>query len=345
MGHLNRCLAYARRIRDRLRPVFFSLASAIEVIEGMGFEAEYFVSHFWSGNSTFAWNSELAIRLGMLLERIEPQAVVFDGPWPYQGFAAAVRAYAGSPALVWSNRGLLKAGARTSTMDDRIFDLVLQPGELGSIRTETVAGNGQRKVLVPPVCLLDESELLERADARKALGLPLDGRHVLFSLGPGNLKDVAGIGHGLVRAFEAAGFDVAWARPPISVRDVELPPRVRPLSVYPLARYLRAFDAFVGAAGYNSCCEVVQAGIPALLVPNEQLADDQLRRARLVAGIVPAVVSACETAQQQRDAVRELLGLMSHGGSSEGRGSIPMNGAALAAEEILSLCQQRARMS
>ena len=31
-GHLSRCLAYARRIQGRARPVFFAWASAIEVI-------------------------------------------------------------------------------------------------------------------------------------------------------------------------------------------------------------------------------------------------------------------------------------------------------------------------
>lgn len=339
MGHLNRCLAYARRVADRARPVFFSLASAIEIIEGMGFEADYFVSHFWSGNSTFAWNSELAVRLGLMLERVRPVAVVFDGPWPYQGFAAALQAYGGSPALVWSNRGLLKTGARAPTVDEKIFDLVLQPGELGVAGVESTTKDAQKRVLVPPVCLLDDAELLDRTAARSALGLPTKGRQVLFSLGPGNLKDVAGIGHGLIRAFETEGFEVSWARPPISVRDVALPSGVRPLSVYPLVRYLRAFDAFVGAAGYNTCCEVVQAGIPTLLVPNEQLTDDQSRRAHRVAGITPAVVSACETTEQQRVAVTELLGLMEQGDCTDVRISIPMNGATRAAEEILALCQ------
>jgi len=46
MGHLNRRLAYARQLKGRARSVFFSLASTIEMIEEMGFEADYFVSHF-----------------------------------------------------------------------------------------------------------------------------------------------------------------------------------------------------------------------------------------------------------------------------------------------------------
>lgn len=143
------------------------------------------------------------------------------------------------------------------------------------------------------------------------------------------------------RIFEAAGFQVVWARAPISVRNVELPSGLIPLSVYPLARYLRAFDAFVGAAGYNTCCELVQSGIPALLVPNALLADDQVRRAQMVAGVMPAVVSACETEEQRNVALDELLRLTAREGVKGA--PIPMNGASLAADEIMAVVAGRGR--
>lgn len=63
MGHLSTCLGYANRLRGRARPVFFSLASAIETIHEMGFEADYFVSRFWSRASGWAWDRQLALRL------------------------------------------------------------------------------------------------------------------------------------------------------------------------------------------------------------------------------------------------------------------------------------------
>ncbi len=341
MGHLNRCLSYALRMRGRARSVFFSLASAIELIEGMGFEADYFVSPYWSTSSIFAWNSELAVRFGMMLERVRPDVIVFDGTWPFQGFLAACEAY-GSPALVWSNRGLLKEGAKTVPVDEALFDLVVQPGELGAQESEAALKGGGVRAVVPPVCVLEGDELLDRAAAREALGLAADGHFVLFALGPGNLKDVAGIGHGLIRNFEAAGFKVVWVRAPISVRDLELPARVMPLTVYPLARYLRAFDAFVGAAGYNTCCELVQAGVPALLVPNAQLADDQVRRAHMVADVIPAVVSACETDDERDTAVRELLGMLNT--TQRKRAATSMNGATLVADRILALAVGKERV-
>lgn len=57
-GHLSRCLAYARRMQGRAKPVFFSLASALEIIQDMGFEADYFVSPFWSRSHINAWNRD-----------------------------------------------------------------------------------------------------------------------------------------------------------------------------------------------------------------------------------------------------------------------------------------------
>ena len=339
LGHMNRCLAYARRLRGRARPVFFSLASAIEIIEEMGFEADYLVSPFWSRTGKYTWNRELSIRLGMMLEQVQPQVVVFDGTWPFHGFMDACVSY-GVRHLVWSNRGLHKSDMTPVSVSESSFDLVLEPGEIGThfeVEKESAPG---RRVKLPPVTLLRNEEVMTRAEARSALGLSPDAAYALFSLGPGNLKDVSGIGHGLIEEMRGKGYTVLWARAPISVRDVPLPGSVQPLSVYPLARYMRAFDVFVGAAGYNSCCEVIQSQVPSLLVPNTELVDDQALRARMVAEHAPAVVSPCETREQRTDAVRRLLTLVD--GASERTVSFDMDGAERGADEILALMGREA---
>jgi UDP:flavonoid glycosyltransferase YjiC (YdhE family) len=235
---------------------------------------------------------------------------------------------------------LLKSDAPSATVDEGVFDLVIQPGELGTSLGESKLAGGGKKITVPPVCLLENKELLDRAAAREELGLNVEDGYVLFSLGPGNLKDVSGIGHNLIRLFQSAGFQVIWTKAPISVQDVELPPGVRSISKYPLVRWMRAFDVFVGAAGYNTCCEVVQAQIPCLLVPNKQLVDDQARRAQMVAQLIPAVVSACETEGERVDSIEKLLGFM-QSGTKQGSNSLQMNGAAVAADEIFALAQAR----
>ena len=155
----------------------------MEIVEDMGFEGDYFVSLFWSANTTYDWNCELAVLFGMMLERTRPDVVVLaHGPsrafWRLAGPTDAAQA------------GLVKSGIAEKRRQNR-------PG-------------GQ-------------------------LGLRPEGRYALFSLGPGNLKDVSGPILRLVREIQDAGFAVLWACVPISMRDVELPATVQQLSTYPLA--------------------------------------------------------------------------------------------------------------
>lgn len=334
-GHLSRCLSYARRLVGRAEPVFFSLASAVEVIHEMGFEADYFVSRFWSSTRARAWNRELARRLGMVLERVRPEMVVFDGPAPYPGFLDAVRTW-GVPRMVWSNRGLFKRFQPSQPVSERAFDLVIEPGEVGSAYAVRHASLPGRRVCVPPVTVLADDELPSAESARAALGLAPNRRHILFSLGSGNLWDASSIGLDLVRKMQARGYTVAWARPPISVKDLPLPEGVIPVDVYPLGRCLPAFDALVSAAGYNTCCEAVQAGIPTLFVPNTKVDDDQTRRARMVSRVMPAAISDCATDVERGRAVDEVLDLV---GRERAVSPADLDGAERAATEMMALLE------
>jgi UDP:flavonoid glycosyltransferase YjiC (YdhE family) len=340
MGHMSTCLAYANRLRGRARCVFFSLASAVEMIHDMGFEADYFVSRFWSRASAWAWDRQLALRLGMLFERVRPDVVVFDGTWPYRGLRAAAATY-GVPRLVWSNLTLYKQDMHDVPVNEREFDLVIQLGELGSEFAVAQAAMPARKVTIPPVTLLRNTELLDRNSARDALGLSREGRYALFSLGPGNLKDVTDIGRGLIDEVKRRGYTVVWTRTPISVRDVALPDDVVPVTVYPLVRYMRAFDMFASAAGYNACCEVLQARVPTLFVPNTMVADDQTRRAEIVARATRAVVSPCETPEQRAQAVEKLLALSTD--KRPPHTELDLSGAERAADEIFALLHEDRR--
>ena len=335
LGHLSRCLAYARRMEGRAKCVFFSLASALEIIHDMGFEADYFVSEFWSRSHISAWNRELAVRVGLMLEEVQPDAVLFDGTWPFHGFMDACQT-ANVPLRIWSNRGLHKEDFAPVPVSEDAFDLVIQPGELGTKFAVEQPSKPGRKVTSPPVTLLRSDELLSRDAARTALGLEPDGRYALFSLGPGNLKQIDDVALGLVTEFQSRGFEVIWAKAPITVKDVDIPESVRSISRFPLVRYMRAFDVFAGAAGYNTCCEVVQSGVPSLLVPNLRVADDHAKRASIVSAHVPVIISACESTQEQRQAVAHLLDL-----DSSVQADVDLDGADYVAEEILSLIMSR----
>lgn len=341
LGHMTRCLSYARALRDRnpqAESAFFSLSSAVEFLEAMGFNADYFVSPFWSCNSAADWNDELIVRFGLMLEQVQPDLVVFDGTWPFQGFLQALRAYGKPVKKVWSRRGLLKKERKAVPVDTAEFDLILQPGELGAMTEKALDARGVQTLTVPPVALFSAAEQLSREEARQELELDPDLRYALFSLGPGNLKDVSSLGKQLIDRVQAKGFSAVWTCPPISVHDAPLPDTVRPLAVYPLSRFLRAFDLLIGAGGYNTCCEVALTQIPSLLIPNTLLADDQEARARLVAEHAPCVVSACESEEEQREAVERLCALA--GSSVAWRDCpLPMDGAQQAAEALLALVQ------
>lgn len=334
MGHMSTCLAYANRLKDRARPVFFSLASAMEMIHDMGFEGDYLVSRFWSRASAWDYDRQLALRLGMLFERVRPQVVVFDGTWPYRGVLHAIRAY-GETRAVWSDLTMYKEGWREVPVRRDNFDLVIKLGELGTSFSVDQPDIPVRTVTIPPFTILREDELLNRNDARDSLKLEREKKYALFSLGPGNLKDVSDIGNTLIQEFHARGYTAVWTRTPISASDVELPESVIPVSVYPLLKYMRAFDVIVSAAGYNTCCEIIQSKVPTLFVPNTMVSDDQAARANIVANATGAIVSPCETSAERNQALSSVLELVRNADTSR---AVPdLSGAECAANEILGL--------
>lgn len=80
------------------------------------------------------------------------------------------------------------------------------------------------------------------------------------------------------------GLTILLAEWQIAERSMAVWDDVRDLSVFPLARLLRAFDFSIGAAGYNSIHDMVNAALPTLIIPgaHPQL-DDQGARARYLA--------------------------------------------------------------
>jgi hypothetical protein len=174
-------------------------------------------------------------------------------------------------------------------------------------------------VRVPPVSLLDVVTPLSRDEARGALGLEADAPTALIALSAGTGDPGVLLGRALAVIKSKPGWNVAVItnplkpNPAIPVDD----PRVRPLvNIYPLVRYLTAFDAAIASAGYNAAHELPLAGIPTLLVANIGSAwDDQVARARGISerGLavwarddLPSEVEA-RTAELMDDACRARL--------------------------------------
>lgn len=283
LGHVTRLMAIARRLPPNVRPVLLTLSEAHGTVRDQGFVVEYFPSAGRLGLSKTRWTSLFTRRLDDVLRRFRPEVVVVDHVAPATAFLAARHAH---PRIrfVWSRRGLWRPGANSSAEDTRAwFHEVLEPGDLAA---EADAGftatDRDGVVMVDPITLLDTRELLPRHEARAALGLPANGPGVLLGLSADEPDDLEGLIDRAVRAVRRVGPDAHLFAPrhPLHRDRLRDRPGVTMKAVYPVARYLRAFDVAIVAAGYNTSHEVVQAGVPGVFVPRATVSvDDQLMRA------------------------------------------------------------------
>lgn len=281
VGHLMRLMAMARRASDHVAPLFVTMSQALSVVRRLGFPVEYIPSYDQFGPARMDWHSILSRRLTEIIDTHRPTALVFDGTHPYRGLLHAMEQ---RPDLVsvWSRRAMWKPG-----IDDRVlaaaehFDLVLEPGEFAEeVDAGATVARREQATRVGPILFLDDEELLARREAKEALGLDLGRSAVLVQLGAGNLNDITSLlGMVVQRLSQEPNIQVCLAESVISTeRARELD--VQRVSVYPLAKYLRAFDFAVAASGYNSFHELVAFGVPSIFVPNLQTqTDDQAARA------------------------------------------------------------------
>jgi hypothetical protein len=281
VGHLMRLMAMARRANPRIQPLFVTMSQAVPVVHRMGFVAEYIPSQGHTGMPTPRWHELLRTRLEEIVDTHQPIGLVFDGTWPYRGLLQVKQAHRDLP-FVWSRRGMWRPETRTDALETSPwFDLIVEPGDFAD--EIDVGPTSQRRhevKKVGPILYLDEEELLPCKAAKAELGLDPDRSAALVQLGAGNINDVTSIAGMVVRALaEEPSVQAALAESAIS-SYMALEFDVKRFSVYPLARYLRAFDFAVGAAGYNTFHELVGFGVPTIFIPNLQTrADDQGARA------------------------------------------------------------------
>jgi hypothetical protein len=282
-------LAVARRAEGRFTPVFLTLSAAYPVLGEHGFCAEYSPSAPQLGLRRAAWEALFGPRLLATLRRVEPRLAVIDHVGP-PDVLGAIRRDATGFETVWSRRGLWREGRNLARLDlAGAFDHVVEPRDLAAPIDRGIAATRRRGVTsLPPITLFTPDELVDREEARTALDLPPGGRAVLLQLSdsdPARLATLIATAAAVVR--EVAGDDPVHLFAPQHVLHrgaMDTVPGVRMRPVYPIARYLRAFDGAISTAGYNSFHELVASGVPAVFVARDSATlDDQQRRAEFAA--------------------------------------------------------------
>jgi UDP:flavonoid glycosyltransferase YjiC (YdhE family) len=290
MGHLSRLMAIARRLPGDLSAVIATQSYAASVAHDEGFLTEYIPSRKVLQAATPRWTALLRDRLAHLIDLHEPAVVAVDC-LPHPGIVEAVRDH---PELtwVWVRRAMWQRGVGADWITEgKVFDHVLEPGEFATVADEgpTVADRANT-TQVPPITFLGEDELLDRDAGRAELGLD-DRPSALLQLGAGNINDISSPIARICRNLAGHGFQLVLVESAIATTPMPQVPGAKVVKIYPVSRYLRAFDLTVSAAGYNSFHEQIGFGIPTVFLPNTSTRlDDQVGRARFAAATGVALV-------------------------------------------------------
>jgi len=283
MGHLTRQSAIARALDDQADVTILSLSSGISVIIDQGLRAEYVPSYHLPLMPRPVWNNYLRDRIVHLAQELAADVIAFDGVAPYRGLLAA-RLRLPNVGFVWFRRGMWKPGRNEAALQaESFFDLVITPGDFSSAADRGLTV-GRPSEQIEPISLLDVMQPLSRDAAANELGLDPSRSTALITIGSGALGDNSDAVDVTAEYLTQLDWQVASTKAVLDQKTREIS-GVRLLNnVYPLAKYVNAFDVVVSAAGYNAVHEFIAAGIPTLLIPNSDTAtDDQLGRARQAA--------------------------------------------------------------
>jgi hypothetical protein len=288
LGHLTRQAAVASRAEGAFQPLFLTMSAGFTLLRPLGIPGEYFPSYGRLGMERPQWEPLMAERLLEAIDLTGASVVVVDHVSPPR-ILGSLRAQIPHVKLVWSRRGLWQPGKNRGV--ERLgenFDVVLEPGDLASpIDQGATVAVRHETIPISPVIITDPREMTSRGEARERLGIPSVGRAILVSLGDADPSEIGNlISHTRLVVDRVSPDQIHLFAPLHPLHGDRIPEAkgvvMRP--VYPISRYLNAFDGAISTAGYNSFHEVVASGLPAVFVPHRGAAiDDQARRAEFAA--------------------------------------------------------------
>ena len=295
LGHVSRQLGLARELR-RLCPsdeyLIVTYSEAAQVIAREGFASvklptsQPFVpaDQLNIDPSLRIWLSSAIINT--VMATYKPHAVVLDTfPIGLNGeFAALLRMQCLrflvareviNPPPHWEYQSSLKN-----------FNALLAPYTEGEI--DLNIPNSPKLHWVGPILIRGRRDLLPRAEARRRLGLPQQGRICLVSFGGGGDPAYGRLEQWIFQLAEKyPQWHFAFPMPPIHKGErehINLGNASR-FSYYPMAECYSAFDAAISTTG-SSSYELGYMGVPSILIPSvsPQQIEDHFEKARRILG-------------------------------------------------------------
>lgn len=347
LGHVTRLLAIGRKLRllvPDAEIVYFTSSEAEDVIYREGFAAFKVPSKTLRGQAQLrpATYARMLHTVTLnLMASFHPHVLVVD-TFPAGTLQELL------PVLRWDSRKVFvfrvqrPEAAHSPLMQSalRMYDLVIVPHNEGECDVPTP--EGLPVAYAGPIMIRDAAETLERTEARATLGLPETGPVIYVTFGGGGDAAMDRALSLTVEALSDGPAHLAVACAPLYrgrlTRSQGPRAGITPVTHYPMAEMMTAFDAAISAAGYNTAMELLHHGVPTALVAFPRQVDDQAARAAGLAQDGAALYIADLTGEAIRDAARRLLGEPACSTMREAaRARVPTNGAAVAAEAIAGL--------
>lgn len=221
-----------------------------------------------------------------------------------------------------------------------LYDAIVVPDDAAAAPVIAPAAIRARVRHVGPVAVRERVELRGREAVRAELGVDPARLAVYVTAGGGGDPDGERRLHAVIDALEPdPSLHLIVGAGPLYRGRRRAGPRLTWLERAQAAELMAAFDLAISAAGYNSFFELMHLGVPAALIPQEKIADEQdARAARAVAaGAAVLLAPACEPAAV-RAAVETFRDPAARARAAEAaRALAPRNHARDAAAELLRL--------
>ena len=288
MGHLTRASAVASELKDFANPVIISMASGVVEVPKIAYVNFEYVpgrDRKWMGR--FEWDKYLRDRIVALIDETDAKIVSFDGVVPYPGIIG-IKSIRPKVKLVWVRRGFWQKTSQRHLLNlqSKMMDLIITPGDFGQSYDKGPTAGRSDSTVVKPISIYNRQTSLDKVAARNLLGLDQTRPVVLVQLGIGEADLNAKMTAALKGLITWPDLQVVLTKEPVTSTGENLAPAgldIKVIRHFPLANVLKAFDAAICAAGYNSVHEELAANIPTLFIPNTRGTDNQAERARWAA--------------------------------------------------------------